>query len=309
MKSDFNETLARLLVGLWIVGLAAVCVRPLAAAPAAPPRRTEVSIVGDEFYINGRPTYRGRFWHGHKVEGLLLNARMVQGIYDDLNPGTVARWAYPDTGKWDPDRNTREFVAAMPDWRRHGLLAFTLNLQGGSPYGYSQEQPWHNSAFNDDGSLRADYAARLERILRRADDLGMVVIVGYFYFGQDARLRDDAAVTRATDAATRWLLDHDWRNVLVEVDNECNEGYHHALLKPDRVAEVIGRVRAMRRGGRRLLAGTSYGGGAIPSDAVVACLRFPADAWQRRLRPEAPRRDGPSSAGRAGLHAEAHPLQ
>ena len=138
----------------------------LFAAPAG--AATIVSVVGDEFHLNGKPTYAGRTWRGHKIQGLLLNARLVQGIFDDRNPDTVAKWAYSDTGKWDAERNTREFLAAMPEWRRHGLLAFTLNLQGGSPQGYSREQPWHNSAFEADGSLRADYLARLERILNRA---------------------------------------------------------------------------------------------------------------------------------------------
>ena len=183
---------------------------------------TAISVAGDEFRLNGQPTYAGRTWNGHRIQGLLLNARMVQGIFDDLNPATEARWAYPDTGRWDANRNTREFVAAMPAWRSHGLLAFTINLQGGSPEGYSREQPWHNSAIAPDGSLRADYMARLERILDRADELGMVVIVGYFYFGQDERLRDEAAVVRAIDNVTAWLLDHGYRNVLVEIDNECN---------------------------------------------------------------------------------------
>src|SRR5262245_37107151 len=96
-----------------------------------PPRRTDVSIRGEQFYINGRPTYEGRTWNGAKIEGLLLNSRMVQGIFDDLNPKTAALWAYPDTGRWDPERNTREFIAAMPEWRQHGLLCFVLNLQGG----------------------------------------------------------------------------------------------------------------------------------------------------------------------------------
>src|ERR1041384_7456190 len=161
---------------------------------------------------------------------------MVQGIYDDLNPGTTGRWAYADTGKWDAERNTREFLTAMPEWRRHGLLAFTLNLQGGSPEGYSQSQPWHNSAFTIDGSLRPDYLARLERILNHADELGMVVILGYFYFGQDQRLADEAAVIRAVDNATRWLLDRGHLNVLVEVNNECNVAkYDHDILKAGRV--------------------------------------------------------------------------
>jgi hypothetical protein len=66
-----------------------------------------------------------------RVEGLLLNCRMVQGIFDDLNPETRSLWDYPD-GLWDAERNTREFVAAMSEWRDHGLLSFTINLQGGS---------------------------------------------------------------------------------------------------------------------------------------------------------------------------------
>src|SRR5262249_907078 len=58
------------------------------------------------------------------------------------------------------------------------------NLQGGSPQGYSAQQPWHNSALKEDGSLRADYMNRLQGVLDQADELGMVVILGLFYFGQ-----------------------------------------------------------------------------------------------------------------------------
>ena len=136
------------------------------------PRRTRVTIVRDAFHINGRPTYRGRTWQGHKVEGLLLNSRMVQATFDDLNPETRSRWSYPDTNSWDADRNTREFIAALPAWRRHGLLAITVNLQGGSPQGYSREQPWHNSAFTASGELRPEYFDRLGRVLNAADQLG-----------------------------------------------------------------------------------------------------------------------------------------
>jgi hypothetical protein len=102
---------------------------------AAQRRRTEVSIQGDGFLLNGKASYAGRSFKGMKIEGLLMNARVVQGIFHDLNPETRQKWAYPDTGKRDPDRNTREFVAAMPEWRRNGLLAFTVNLQGGMAAG------------------------------------------------------------------------------------------------------------------------------------------------------------------------------
>src|SRR5205807_1552147 len=117
---------------------------------------------------------------------------------------------------------TREFLTAMPAWREHGLLAITLNLQGGSPVGYAKgKQPWHNSALTDKGDLRPDAMQRLERVLDRADGLGMVVILGLFYFGQDERLEDEAAVRRGLVNATRWVLDRGYRNVLIEVNNEC----------------------------------------------------------------------------------------
>lgn len=232
--------------------------------------QTTVSIVGEDFHINGRPTYEGRMWNGQRVEGLLLNSRMVQAAYDDLNPETAPRWAYPDTGKWDAERNVSEFIAAMPEWKARGLLAVTVNFQGGSPEGYSKTQPWINSAFEADGSLRPEFAGRMKRVLDAANRLGMVVIVGYFYFGQDQRVRDEAAIIRATDEATNWLLAGGWGNVLVEVNNETNvKAYDHDILKPERVHELIERVRKTEREGRRLLAGTSYGGGAIPKENVV----------------------------------------
>ena len=276
MRPRFNLARLRkggLLLPLLLGAYRASAVEAPEAEPTGP-RQTSVSIVGDEFHINGKPTYAGRVWAGHKIQGLLLNSRMVQGIFDDRNPETVKNWAYPDTGRWDPERNTREFIAAMPEWRRRGLLAFTINLQGGSPQGYSKDQPWHNSAFESDGSLRPDYANRLQRILNKADDLGMAVILGYFYFGQDERLADEPAVVRAADNATNWLLDRGYRNVLVEINNECNVRYDHAILRPDRVHELIARVQQAKRDGRRLLAGTSYGGGAVPMTNVVRVADF-----------------------------------
>jgi|GEM_PF-365544 len=241
----------------------------MAAQP--PTRQTTVTIAGDAFHINGRPTYEGRAWRGHKIEGLLMNSRMVQGIFDDLNPETVARWAYPDTGQWDPDRNTSEFIAAMPDWHRHGLLCAVVNLQGGSPEGYSRAQPWHNSAIRSDGSLRPEYMARLERILDRADDLGMVIMVGIFYFGQDQRLEDDEAVKRAVVNTIDWIAERGYTNVLIEIANECdNGGYVRDIIKASRVHELI--ELAQQRAAHHhhpLPVSVSYNGGSIPRPNVV----------------------------------------
>jgi hypothetical protein len=245
------------------------------AAFAVSPRNTAVSIVGTDFHINGKPTYQGRTWNGHRVEGLLLNARLVQSVFDDLNPETVQRWAYKDTGKWDAERNVSEFIAAIPEWKKHGLLAIATNLQGGSPEGYSKSQPWENGAFTPDGDLRPDYMKRMKRVLDAADENGMVVILGYFYFGQSPRFTGDDAVIRATDNATKWLLDGGWKNVLVELNNETNKNYKPAILQPGRIPELIERVRKTKGSdGRTLLAGTSFGGCTVPTDAVVAASDF-----------------------------------
>ena len=269
-----------------------------------PARTTHVTIEGDRWLVNGRPTYEGRTYREWKIEGLLLNSRMVQAIFDDENPVTRPLWAYPDTGEWDPDRNTSECVEAMPEWRAQGLSGFSVNLQGGSPLGYYREealrthlhrlgidapdaevwdglpgpasQPWHSSAFDPDGGLKDVHLERLGRVLDRADELGMVVILGLFYQGQDERLENEAAVKRAVDGACRRVADSGYANVVIEVNNECSvPNYEHGILKPPRVAELIGRARSFEGPARGpLLAGTSYGGGAVPDDDVVRASDF-----------------------------------
>jgi hypothetical protein len=235
---------------------------------AAP--RTTLSIAGDSFLINGEPTFKGRVWRGHRIEGLLPNARVVQGTFDDLNPATRAQWAYPDTGQWDPDRNTREFVAAMPSWRQHGLLGITLNLQGGSPLGYGNKG-WINTAFKEDGSLRPEYFKRLELILNRADELGMVAIVGLFYFGQDHTLRDEAAVKLAAELTLAWLHDRGYRHIIIEVCNETTEtGYQHASLQPAGMPGLLRHLRGISREGWTYPVGVSFSGGVVPPSEIVA---------------------------------------
>ncbi|MEX2231694.1 MAG: hypothetical protein WD824_06020 [Cyclobacteriaceae bacterium] len=238
-------------------------------------QRPTVSIKGDQFYVNGKPTYEGRTWNGHKIEGLLINSRMVQGIFDDLNPETRELFVYPDTKKWDPDRNTREFVEAMDGWHSYGLNSFTINLQGGSPVGYGNQKNWINSAFKEDGKLRAEFMGRLEKILSKAEELNMVVMLGLFYFGQDQNVRDEQAVKNGVKNAIDWLFNKRYRNVLIEVNNECNiKQYDHEILKPERVHELINMVKGMKKNGYRYLVGTSYGGNTVPKPNVVKSSDF-----------------------------------
>ncbi len=241
-------------------------------------RKTVVSIEGEKFKINEQSTYPGRVYMGIRVEGLLMNSRMVQATFDDANPETQTLWRYSD-GPWDAERNVREFIAAMPEWKRHGLLAITVNFQGGSPQGYSAAQRWQNSGFTWDGELKPEYVTRMKRVIDAADDLGMVVILGYFYFGQEPRMHGEQAIIAATDAATDWVLDQHYTNVVIEIANESDIIYKHAIIKSGRGNELIERVQK-RSAGKvnnpvgRLLVSTSFGGGHIPGSEVAKVADF-----------------------------------
>jgi len=240
-----------------------------------PTAKTHIEIRGDDFLINGKPTYEGREWNGDRIEGLLMNSRMVQGTFDDENPGTRVLWAYPDTGEYDPERNVEEFLAAMPEWRAHGLLSFTVNLQGGGhiyvkPYPYDE---YINSAYDPQGDLKPAYMDRMARIIRRADELGMAPMLSLSYFGMDHRyIEGPDAVLRMADNVVDWLAEQGFRNVLIEITNErmgimTKAGEVNAL-------ELISRMRerwdAGHAHGPKLLLTTSQGGGgALPSAELV----------------------------------------
>jgi hypothetical protein len=251
-------------------------------------RRTVIGIRGSVFTINGEPTYTPRTGFPNadsNLIGTLLNVRAVQALFDDANypekggarsnpyssntMGAVA-FEYPN-GKWDPDRNVQEFVDALPDWRGAGLLAFTVNLQGGGPvdgnYGENVPmQPHYNSGFDPEGNLKPAYAKRLEKVLAAADRLGMIVIVGFFYQGSDERIRivaDDAHIRSAVVNGIRFLRSLPHRNVLIEINNETSvRGYSHPMLQPDGIYELVRLAKA--EAGRDFPVSLSWSGGIQP---------------------------------------------
>ena len=198
---------------------------------------------------------------------------MINVAFDDENAATRSRWVYADTGVWDTERNISEFVAAVPTYAAYGLTAITIGMQGGNPaLSTSEPQPWHVSAFRADGTLKAAWLSRLDRAIRACDANGIVVILNYFYFGQDQRLTDEAAVVRATDNATDWVMSQGYTNVLVEVGNEADYNYEHSILGPDRIHELIQRVQ--QRSSGRLKVSSSLSGGGIPDDPLLAASDF-----------------------------------
>ncbi len=120
---------------------------------------------------------------------------------------------------------------------------------------------------------------RLEKVLDKADELGMVVIVGYFYFGQEPRMKDEATVVAGVKNATEWLTGKGHTNVLVEIANECDIQYKHEVLEPKRVGELMKVVREssagkVKNGAKQLYVSVSMSGGKVPSAEVVEASDF-----------------------------------
>jgi hypothetical protein len=254
---------------------------------------TTVSIANGGFAINGTPTYPGRAWKGHRIEGLLFNSRMANAIADDENPATRGAWSYAD-GPWDAERSTREFIAALPSYRAHGLLAVCLNLQGGSPQGYSWHQPWKICGFTPEGAIKPAWAQRLADVIAACDRLGMVVILGLFYGKQSGTLNDEAAVKTAVANTVDWLLERNATNVLLEIGNEVDleNAFAHSIITAARCHELI--ELAKKRGQGRLLVSTSLIMRDAPPAAIVATADF--------LLPHGNRIHGPNGATEPSPH-------
>ena len=234
---------------------------------------TVVSIANGGFLIGGTPTYPGRSWKGHRIEGRLFNSRMANAIADDENPSTRGAWAYAD-GDWDAERSTREFIAALPSYRAHGLLAVCLNLSGGSPQGYSWNQPWKICGFTAEGTIKPAWAARLDGVIKACDRHGMVVVLGLFYGKQSGTFKDEAAVKAAVTNTVDWLIEKKATNVLIEIGNEVDleNVWTHPIIAAERCHELI--ELAQKRSDGSLLVSTSLIGIDAPPAATLAVADF-----------------------------------
>src|SRR5688500_11370688 len=108
-----------------IFALAFILAAPLARAAEKVPgpgtdagRSTRVSIVDGKWHFNGTVTHPGT-----TAEGLLMNVRMVNAVFEDSNDATRPHG-------FDAEANTAAFIAKIPDYVSHGVRAFTLCLQG-----------------------------------------------------------------------------------------------------------------------------------------------------------------------------------
>lgn len=180
--------------------------------------RTTLSIQDDKFLINGKLTYSEYPNCPKEYHGRLMNARFIQGVFDDKSD--VKR--FDRFGKvFSAEKNTDDLIHALPKWYEVGLRAFTVGFQGGGTCYTIDSNTIDNNAFSTDGMLLdSEYLNRMKRIIMAADEIGMVVIVSLFYGFQVRHFADDRAVMQAVKTASNWLRDEAFTNVMIEIANE-----------------------------------------------------------------------------------------
>ncbi len=202
--------------------------------------KTVLSIREDKFLINGALVYAEIKNCPEKYQGLLMNSRMIQGVFDDKED--VARFDRYGK-KFDPDTNTDELIEALPDWYAKGLRAITVGFQGGGPCFSIDNYTIQNNPFSSDGkSIDPAYLARMKRLILAADEIGMIVIVSYLYGAQSRFIKDDLSIINAVKTASNWLRDEGFTNVIIEIANEHDVPQfqcHPIVYTDDGVAGLI----------------------------------------------------------------------
>jgi hypothetical protein len=197
--------------------------------------RTNVSVVEDRWYFNGELINPGS-----PAEGLLMNVRMVNSVFEDRGP-ELGQF----TDDFDPEANTASFIEKIPEYVSSGVNAFTISLQGGLP-GYEGAI---NTAFNSDGSLRDDYLQRVEKVIRASDDNSAAVILSLFYQRQHSHhsaLEGQESIRNAVENAVRWISEKEFTNVVLEISNEYRHGGFRNWADGEWLMSEAGQVELIR---------------------------------------------------------------
>lgn len=229
--------------------------------------KTNLSIKGRDFYINGKPVYdeiNGK----PSSKGLLMNARFIQAIFDDNSD----RKRFNRFNKiFDADTNTDEFITALPKWYEYGLRAITVGIQGGMPVFTIDIRTIDNNPFGSDGmSFDEAYAKRLDKIIRAADSLGMVIIVNILYWAQSLRFNNDDALVNALKCTSAFLKAGNYTNIIIDVANEYNIDMWNDLPIVQNPKSMKGLIELVREESGGMLVGASGGGGLADKEVVDA---------------------------------------
>lgn len=226
--------------------------------------KTSYDIKGNNILINGNLTYSEIENSNEKIQGLLFNARFIQGIYEDITPENQA--TYNRFNKtFDKNINTQELIDSLPEWYDAGLRAITVGMQGGGPiYAFKDWHSINTNTFSSDGRIiEESHKERLLKIIDACDKIGMIVIVSCLYEGQSSRFDNEYGLVSAIRSTCEFLSDTEYTNIMIEVANENDIGQfqqHPMISKYDSVSCLVYLAREWSK--NKFAIGCSCGHGA-----------------------------------------------
>jgi len=223
--------------------------------------QTHISITGNQWFLSGEVINKGS-----PAEGLLMNVRMVNSVFEDR--GQQLEKNAPGFSTAD---NTASFIDKIPEYVSAGVNAFTISLQGGMP-GYEGAV---NAAFYSDGSLKEDYLQRIEKVICACDENGAAVILSCFYQRQHSHeyaLAGKECIFNAIENVVRWITEKKFPNVILEVSNEYRHGGYRNWIDGEWLLSEAGQVELIRLAKKtnpQLIVSTSGMGNGMYHDTLA----------------------------------------
>ena len=149
-------------------------------------------------------------------------------------------WGARTASATKDDAQANHLIAQLDDYKSHGVNSVTVFYQGcrGAKY----------DPFSSDGrTINAGHEARMEKIIKAANDRGMVVIVGLYYFAAPLNAKDGAAVRTTVKTVARALKPY--RNIIINIANEQNSTEYRDTNRkfnfndPKRIIELAGIIK------------------------------------------------------------------
>lgn len=118
------------------------------------------------------------------------------------------------------DKTVDDLISHLDEYRSYGLNTISVFFMGSR---YS-----NIFGFQQDGSIDPVYRKRMEKIVEACDSRGMVVLIGILYWGSGLSNLENKNYDRWTQAdvnaamrnTVRWLSEKNYKNVLIDPDNE-----------------------------------------------------------------------------------------
>ncbi|WP_406696910.1 hypothetical protein V5E97_38580 [Singulisphaera sp. Ch08] len=183
---------------IWSLGPGAAWGKPDDPAPQS---TKEFEIRDDQAYLGGQPV---------KLWGIRCNNAL-------MSPAVTER-----------------HIRCLDTMTTHGINLISVALQGTNG-GFPSVDAGPNG-YRSDGTLRPDFAKRLEELIREADKRGMVVAIYLLQPRKDQELRNEAAVKKAVEETGRFLTERRLKNVFVNLMHEFSHlerADHEVLREPD----------------------------------------------------------------------------